>query len=193
LSFAEDAKQMYAIEGLIGVGKSTVLQELYARGFVVQTEAVDAWTLLPHMAADPARYGALFQLQVLVSYAARVHGVEFMERSADSALHVFAAKLAAESFISEAQLQMLRDVYAMLPHPPPERYIYLRADPELCMRRIAERSRNGEGGVTLQYLQALDEAYSAFFAERNVAVIDVLESDTPADIADKIMHASISA
>jgi deoxyadenosine/deoxycytidine kinase len=59
-----------ALEGLIGVGKSTVLNILKEDyGYDVAPEPVDQWTLLEQFYDDRKKYALAFETQVLCSYA----------------------------------------------------------------------------------------------------------------------------
>merc|ERR1739838_28422 len=43
--------------------------------------------------------------------------------------------------------------------------VYLRAQPEICMKRMLKRARKEEGGVSLEYLQALYEKHEEWLME----------------------------
>jgi deoxyadenosine kinase len=47
----------------------------------------------------------------------------------------------------------------------PHLIVYLDVDPETSLRRVRERKREAEKGITLEYLQALYEEYENFVAE----------------------------
>lgn len=58
----------------------------------------------------------------------------------------------------------------------PDFIIYLKTSPQSCLRNISVRSRGMESGVTLEYLQGLQEEYDALIpeiAEKRVPVIEV--------------------
>jgi deoxyadenosine/deoxycytidine kinase len=176
-----------AIEGSIGVGKSTVINILEKRGFTVQCEPVAVWTLLEKLYTQPKDYAALFELQVLASYANQKPGLQVLERSAESALHVFARMLHTDGSITDEQMELVRAAYKLIPHRAPTKFIYLQADLNLCQRRIAWRGRSEESSVQLEYLQRLEAAYAAFLSSVDSVVIQVHELDSPDDIADKIV------
>jgi deoxyadenosine/deoxycytidine kinase len=52
---------------------------------------------------------------------------------------------------------VLRSFDALLPAPAV--LVHLRADPDLLLERVRSRGRGYETGITLDYLQALQEAY----------------------------------
>ena len=62
--------------------------------------------------------------------------------------------------------------------PRPGTIVYLRADLETCMKRIAVRGRAGEASIDAAYLARLHDAHEAWIAklqrdgERRVVVLD---------------------
>ena len=47
----------------------------------------------------------------------------------------------------------------------PDVLIYLRVTPDVSMKRIADRGREAEGGITLDYMEKLHQGYESFIAE----------------------------
>ena len=183
---------MISLEGNVGVGKSTVLRELERRGVRVHFEAVDHWTLLEPFYRDPQRFGFAFQAQVLTSYAATPPLTQIVERSAEAALGVFVPLAQENGHLNPNDVLHLRGLADALPLPPIHRCVFLVASPELCLRRIAWRHRDGEERITLQYLQQLDAAYARFIEtipDNRKLVLYIQEHDSPVAIADRIMHA----
>jgi deoxyguanosine kinase len=183
-------KQMVlvSIEGSIGVGKSTVLHELEKRGHVVQGESVEHWTLLQKMYENPMQYGALFQIQVITSFANQKKNLQFQERSAIVSRGVFTEMMHKDGYISKQQVETIDQVLHWIPTPQPQLHIYLKADHKLCQRRIAWRGRDGEEAVHLDYLHKLEDAYMTFLPSVNHKIIVVEEEHTPEQIADKILE-----
>lgn len=171
-----------AIEGLIGVGKSTVLKELERRGHTVELEKVEHWSLLPRMYKERSpEICTLFELQIICSLAARSE-TSFCERSIASALGIFAPKLIED----KGKLALIEQVAAMAKQPEPSFYIFLDAEPELCKRRIEQRARGGET-IDLEYLRELREAHHAFLSDKRHVRIRVEEKDSPQKLADLIV------
>ena len=130
-----------AIEGLIGVGKSTVLRELERRGHSVEFEQVDHWTLLPKMYATQAQDSeaaegirTLFEIQIICSLASR-SATDFTERSIESAMDIFMPLLVKD----EDMKSLIRSVASLAQHrgAPPSLYVYLDADVDLCLQRLS--------------------------------------------------------
>jgi Deoxynucleoside kinase len=53
-------------------------------------------------------------------------------------------------------------VVSSLPDLIPDGFIYLRASPDTCHRRMLHRKRAEEGGVTLEYLRGLHEKHESW-------------------------------
>lgn len=181
-----------AIEGSIGVGKSTVLAELSNLGYSVQCESVDHWTLLDKFYKDPEHFAALFQIQVISSYANQDDDIQLLERSAQSARGVFTRMLEADGFITNQQAAVVDNVMKLLPFASPSLFIYLDASPELCHRRIAWRGRTAEMDTTTRYLVKLEAFYAEFLATVPHVRVTVYEKDSPMDVAMKV-HAVLQS
>ena len=177
-----------ALEGLIGVGKSTVLAHL-KDVYHVASEPVASWTLLDDFYIDRQRYAAPFEAQVLASYC----GPEFerpdmiMERSPDSAFHVFCKMLHRDNQgLSGSHMQMLRTMYEALPLHKADAFVYLTAPIEVCLGRLQWRNRGHEAvRVQGEYLVSLDEAYRHFLANdgRPYEIVALNGAEGPAQVA----------
>lgn len=89
--------------------------------------------------------------------------VTFIERSILTDFYTFAVELYESGFIDELEwkiyINLLKEhIKDAVPHFGDVNiaFIYLKTDPEECMRRKSERNRAEESGVTLGYLKSLD-------------------------------------
>ena len=159
-----------AIEGPIGVGKTTLAR-------LLQPE-FDARLLLeifeenPFLAAfyqDRARYGFQTQVFFLLSRYRQQH------RSVPQALrdgplisdYTFSKdKLFAYLNLSGDELDIYEQTHAILAEriPVPDLVVYLRADTDILMERIALRDRPYERDMDRSYIDDLNRAYEGFFA-----------------------------
>jgi deoxyadenosine/deoxycytidine kinase len=182
---------MISIEGNIGAGKSEVLKILAARGFQIRPEPVQSWTLLKPYYEDPSTFAFALQAQILVSYAdLETEEPIFVERSARSALEVFAKMLVDQRKISDSQMSVLSCMYFQLPIPQSFSIVYLDIDSKACLQRISERRREGEEAIAEDYLETVRLNYEKYLAsvedQINVIKIDV-QNLSPAEVADKIL------
>jgi deoxyadenosine kinase len=159
------------IEGLIGAGKSTLCTNLMnTYGWTTLFEPVDENPYLDKFYADPKIYGLEMQFwlmsrrfqqhQIAVETIWRQGKTVLMDRSIYGD-NVFCKKNYLDGNITKDGLenyQKMQDVmlrYLMVPHYT----IYLDASPASCLDRIKLRSRDCELGISLEYLQGLQEIY----------------------------------
>lgn len=155
------------LEGNVGVGKSTLLHRLADElGWEAVEEGIEFdegfQSLLKERYENPTPENvAKLQLYVANFMAERINALDpnkhyVVERS------VFATEL----FSLAANRPDIIDALAghVLRVPAPEFYLYLSAPPRLCLERIRERDRTGEGeGISLEYLQTLHDIHERWF------------------------------
>jgi len=183
-----------AIEGLIGVGKSTVLDILRNEYKLhVEPEPLNAWTLLPQFYEDQPREAFAFELQVLCSYCHTAFADNaIIERSPDTARHVFVPMLYRDKCLTDQQFHLLHDVADRMPSlKSADAFVYLRAPVHVCIQRLAWRNRGNEAHtVTDSYLQRLSDAYDVFFdtAKKPVVILDLDGTEGPQEVARQTYH-----
>lgn len=164
-----------AVEGNMGVGKTTLVREL-ARHldacFVEEPVTAPTFaTLLERYYEDPERWGMTFQLDTLrsrvLAHRCAPPGVVLQDRSVigDQIFARVARKLGYIDDTEYAVYQQLRDAL-MYDLEPIRLVLYLRTSPQTCLDRIALRDRSCEHGVPLSYLEALHSAHEQM-AEEN--------------------------
>ena len=166
-----------SIEGNIGAGKSTILEELTARMgessyITFVKEPVDIWetvrdedgkTILEKFYEDSKKYAFQFQVMALTTRLALIRNavrtnpdckVIICERSVDADKQIFAKMLHADGIISYLDYK----VYCLLATEHSQDfkvdgYVYINADADVCHQRVTKRSRMGESQIELEYLQ----------------------------------------
>lgn len=126
--------------------------------------------LLQMFYSDTARWCSTFQSYSLLSRMRMMQDipaekfntedpVSFFERSLLTDRFVFAQNCYDSGLMSELELSIYHDchnhILKTVSDVKLDGIIYLKADPELCMKRMLKRARKEESGVTLEYLQAL--------------------------------------
>jgi deoxyguanosine kinase len=178
-----------AIEGVIGVGKTTLarlLQPAFQSALVL--EVFEENPFLSDFYADRQRYAFQTQIFFLLSryYQQRRSVPELLNR--DEALiadYTFAKDaLFARINLRGDELEMYYRVHDALAEkiPLPNLIVYLRADLEVLMQRIASRDRPYERNMERDYIVELIHAYDEFFIKshaRNIGEsVTVLTMDT---------------
>jgi deoxyadenosine/deoxycytidine kinase len=186
-----------AIEGVIGVGKTTLarlLQPIFQSEVLL--EIFEENPFLSNFYADRQRYAFQTQIFFLLS---RYHQ---QRRSVPEILSADASLIADYTFEKDAlfasinlqgdELEMYYRVHEALAEkiPLPDLIVYLSADIDVLMQRINQRDRPYERNMERGYIQQLAQAYDAFFAQSqsDVAVrkVPVLTVDT--DHLDYVRH-----
>jgi deoxyguanosine kinase len=178
-----------AIEGVIGVGKTTLarlLQPAFQSALVL--EVFEENPFLSDFYSDRQRYAFQTQIFFLLSryYQQRRSVPEILKRGEPLITDYTFAKDALFARINLAgdELEMYYRVHDALAEkiPLPNLIVYLRANTDILMQRIASRDRPYERNMERDYIDQLNHAYDSFFIEnqaRNVAGnVTVLALDT---------------
>ncbi len=159
-----------AIEGVIGVGKTTLARMLKDHfGSCLLLEVFEENPFLSNFYADRARYAFQTQMFFLLSrYRQQQQGVP--QLLADGALisdYMFAKDwLFARLNLAGDEWEMYQRLHAALAEqiPVPDLVVYLQADTDVLMGRIVFRDRPYERNMDPNYLDSLRQAYEQYFA-----------------------------
>ena len=164
------------ISGIIGAGKSTLAQDLAEHlGYEAFNEPVKDNPYLEDFYADMNRWGAMMQIHLLfrrfeqhqqIVWNSKKGAVQDRTIYEDS---IFARMLHEAGFIDRRDYETYAGHFNIMKRylVYPDLLLYLRVDPETSLRRIAERGRKAEVGITLEYMQKLHEGYEEFIEEMN--------------------------
>jgi len=165
-----------AIEGVIGVGKTTLARMLQAPFQAeVLLEVFEENPFLSDFYSDRERFAFQTQIFFLLS---RYHQ---QQRSVPQVLERGVNLLADYTFEKDAlfasinlkgdELEMYNRVHAALAEkiPSPDLIVYLRADTDILMQRIAFRDRPYERNMDRAYIDALNHTYDNFFYGRQIS------------------------
>lgn len=192
-----------AIEGAIGVGKTTlarILSESLSAELLL--EVFEENPFLSDFYADRARYAFQTQIFFLLSRYRQQHSViaGTLTRSPLVSDYLFAKDwLFAHLNLTGDELAMYERVHAILGEqiPTPTLVVYLKASTDTLMERIAFRDRSYERQMSRSYINDLREAYDGFFAGYTAAPVltidtddlDVVhEADTRAEVVARIKN-----
>jgi deoxyguanosine kinase len=161
-----------AIEGVIGVGKTTLarlLQPAFQSALLL--EVFEENPFLSDFYGDRARYAFQTQIFFLLSryYQQRRAAPQILAEGGNLISDYTFEKDALFARINLAgdELEMYYKVHEALAEkiPPPDLIMYLRATPDVLMQRIAFRDRPYERNMERAYIEQLHEAYEDFFGE----------------------------
>jgi len=192
-----------SIEGNIATGKSTfikVLEDAAANeDWEITPEPVSTWTqidgqgesssggnLLKLFYDDAKRWSYTFQSYALLSRM-RLQRAPFgthtqarlSERSIHSDRYIFARNCFETGLMSETEWAIYQDwsTYLLdsLGELQLDGFIYLRADPETCAKRMSKRGRPEEQGVTVDYLKQLHEKHERWLHHKEFHGEDIMD------------------
>ena len=184
------------VEGNIGSGKSTFLNELdkKLRVNVVQ-EPVDEWfkvkdesghSLFQNFYKEPSKYAFLMQMNILstryktfMKHQTSFNITNVFERSIFTDKHIFVPSLSEKNYLSSMEQQVFHNVYDSIQSQTNNNIhgiIYLRCPPEVSYERIKIRNREGEENIAFDYIEKIHNKHEDWlWNEKEVPVfmIDV--------------------
>jgi deoxyguanosine kinase len=178
------ASRYIAIEGPIGVGKTSLARRLADQldGELVLEEAgsnpfLERFYQDPRGAALPAQLFFMFQ---------RVRQLEQLAQSdmfSDVRVSDFLMakdRLFAQVTLDRDELALYEKIYATLDFklPVPDLVVYLQAPVDALLFRIARRGINYEQDIKRRYLERLTDAYSRFFHQYNESPLLIVNAAT---------------
>ena len=164
-----------AIEGVIGVGKTT-LARLIHKAFQADLlmEVFEENPFLSDFYGDRQRYAFQTQIFFLLSrYHQQNNTIPQVLRTGNSIISDYTFdkdSLFARINLKGDELEMYYKVHEALAEkiPKPNLVVYLRASTEVLMQRIAHRDRSYERAMERAYIDELNQAYEAFFVNSDL-------------------------
>lgn len=163
-----------SIEGVIGVGKTTLarlLQPVFDANLLL--EVFEENPFLSDFYADRERYAFQTQIFFLLSrYHQQRRNVRDLLNTGKSLISDYTFEkdsLFARINLKGDELDMYFRVHEALAEKiiMPDLVVYLRADTEVLMQRIALRDRPYERNIEYEYIDQLNRAYEDFFANHH--------------------------
>lgn len=198
--------KVVVIDGNIASGKTTYISllcenfEKKGKSFAIVKEPVDLWVeqgILQKFYENRERYSYSFQTYV---YTTRIlEAKKVLEEHRDKDLLIFERSWFTDTLFMNVQFRDgFVDVTEMLMYKHwssfwnsvvpvelhPSGFVYLKCPPSVCFERCKNRSRDGESGVELDYLEKLGEEHDKFFLEYqeltglNVPLLEIESTDS---------------
>jgi deoxyadenosine/deoxycytidine kinase len=188
-----------SIEGNIGSGKSTILAKLEefmaqsSQHIVFLKEPVDMWesikdpatgeNILQKFYQDQTKFAFPFQVMAYASRLSMIRqtikdhpdvSVIICERSLDADKHIFAKMLYDEGKIDDVCYKIYNHFYKeYMADIALDGIVYIDADAEVCHERIEKRSRVGESGIPLEYLQKCKSYHHQWLSTTKTPVLNI--------------------
>lgn len=173
-----------AVEGVIGVGKTTLVRMLQAFFKAeILLEVFEENPFLSNFYSDRSRYAFQTQMFFLLS---RYHQ---QRRDVPAVLEKDVTLISDYTFAKDAifaqinlagdELDMYYRIHEALAEkiPTPDLLVYLQADTDVLMERIALRDRAYERDMERAYIEELNQTYDAFFARQHPMPVLKIETN----------------
>ena len=158
-----------AVEGVIGVGKTAVVERL--------AERLDANTVLEEWWQNPflksfyeGAAGSPFQAELFFLLSRYRQQQELTQRSLFNQFTISdylfeKSKVFAYVNLEDSELLIYEKLYSLLSEgvPRPDLVVYLQASTEVLLRRIRQRGRPEEARLSEDYLAEVNRAYNHYF------------------------------
>ena len=158
-----------AIEGPIGVGKTTLARRLAEDfGAELLLEQPEENPFLERFYEDPRRLALPTQLSFLMTRVRQTRELRQSDLFATTRIADFILekdRLFAEVTLDKDEFELYEQVYAQLTldAPRPDLVVYLQAPVDVLLRRIDKRARSFERKIDPTYLTQLCAQYADFF------------------------------
>jgi deoxyguanosine kinase len=182
-----------AIEGVIGVGKTTLarlLQPTFEAELIL--EAFEENPFLSDFYGDRARYAFQTQIFFLLSRYRQQREISSATRENKNLIadYTFGKDaLFARLNLSGDELATYTQVHKALAEriTPPDLIVFLRANTDVALQRIAMRDRSYERNMDYAYINELNQAYEDFFSEEREQKVLIIDTN-PLDFVAHTTH-----
>ena len=174
--------RLFTVEGNIGSGKSTLVDQLRQlktvgdRPLVFVAEPLDEWdkvvdadgkNMLQLFYSDQVQHAFAFQMLAFISryclleqaLRANPEAIVITERCLYTDYHVFATMLHETGCLSDVEYTIYQKWFTRFNTFPICGIIYLKCRPEVALKRVLHRNRPGEA-IDLAYLTLCDEKHA---------------------------------
>jgi deoxyguanosine kinase len=185
-----------AIEGPIGVGKTSLAQALGLRiGARIVLEDTDSNPFIARFYQDPEKYAFPVQLYFLLTRYNQQRQLAQQDLFAQATVTDYLLakdRIFARLNLDPDELVLYEGVYRLLDGQlaRPDLVVYIRARVEVLAERLRKRNRTFERHISMEYLESVSAAYRDFFFyydETPLLVVDSSEIDfvdDPGDLED---------
>ena len=182
--------KVISIEGNIGSGKSTIVQNLkkYSKSdYIFVQEPVDEWksicdefgeTILSHFYKNNKKYSFQFQMMAYISRLSILrdiikknpNAIIITERCLFTDKFVFAKMLYEAGNMTKIEYDIYNKWFdTFISDIPITGFFYVKTTPTICNERIKQRNRNGED-IPLQYLNTCHLYHENWLNSINIPV-----------------------
>lgn len=190
---ANSLPRYVAVEGPIGVGKTTLARKLATVfGYPLMLEGADENPFLDRFYAEGASQALPTQLFFLLHRAKQVAdmpGNDLLDRSLVADFMIEKDDLFARLTLDSEELALYQQIHKslLLQPPTPDLVIYLQAPAKVLQQRVLRRGIDFEQSIGVEYLSALADSYAEFFHYYDQAPVLIVNA-AEIDFADNPAH-----
>jgi len=184
-----------AIEGLIGVGKTTLAKMLCERLQArLVLEEFEENPFLPRFYAEKERYAFSVELAFLAQryhQFKKVAEQELFNSITVSDHYISKSLIFAQANLADDEYKLFTDLYNIMLSslPKPQLLVYLHLEADDLLKRIESRGRVYEKAITAEYLTQLQKSYFEHLTQLldvkvlvlNMKGVDIIASDEALD------------
>jgi deoxyadenosine/deoxycytidine kinase len=184
-----------SVEGNIGSGKSSLLHFIKARfrNIHIIPEPIEEWTMLDnvnplHEMYANAKYSTLFQMLTIHSHmkmmkVAKQCGKDcIVERCWESNKDIFTNMLIEGGKIDSVENaiynHILKDRLSEIGGIKPHGYIYVKTHVDQCVKRIRNRNRSEETGISKEYLAEIEKRQEHFLRKQETSSVLTIDNNS---------------
>ena len=198
----QEKPRIVSIEGNIGAGKTTLIRKLQDKykdreDILFLEEPLSIWetfqskdgqTILEKFYENPTKYAFMFQILAFQSRYEMIHRAIqtcskkvrtiVLERSLDADYHIFAKRLVEDGIMEKIAFDIYYyTIRERLAQYGSDGIIWLNVPPEECYHRVQKRGREGEDGITLEYLCSCDDSHLEWLSSDNTVFVLHIDSN----------------
>ncbi len=174
-------KPFIAIEGPIGVGKSSLAHRLSKTfGFFEEKEIVDENPFLSDFYDDIEKWSFQTEMFFLCNRYKQIRDIESLNQGIVSDYHIHKNKIFAKNTLDAKEFDKFSRIFDILTEDieMPNTIIFLDADLNVLKSRIAQRNRSFESHIEDDYLLTLKKDYLAYYESLKNDGANVIRIDT---------------
>ena len=174
-------KQFIAVEGPIGVGKSSLAHKLSQTfNYYEEKEIVNENPFLSDFYEDISKWSFQTEMFFLCNRYKQFQDLEAISTGIVSDYHIYKNKIFANNTLTPSEFDKFSRIYDILTEDleMPNAIIFLDADLEVLKKRIALRNRSFEHQIEDDYLLNLKRDYNAYYRSLKADGESVIRIDT---------------
>lgn len=174
--------KIFCIDGNIGSGKSTILDELKNRGYTVFKENLEEWmSVLTLFYQKPKRWMFTLQVKIATSMKKQYDEISyhisdpyvFVERSPLSTL-LFIKNGIRNGYLTFEEIETFTEIFNQN-FWVPDNIFYVDTPVDICFQRKQKRDRTCEKSIEKNYLQQLNDEYKNMYTSSHFIGVQTID------------------